>query len=167
MDRRMNKTGLKEVHKDDDYLMTGTHDAADAATTLWDKGADFIANGVMIGLFIENETEATSGYVKTVTEDEITVDGIVGTLITDFVTTTEDWITEQGVEWEDNILTWNRDDVYKIYKSSMKGSIISSDWVDRSRGWVTDPEELERGWRKSDIDEDWDGRKIFSSGQPE
>lgn len=162
----MNITGLKVTHKDDDYLTTGTHGAADAATTLRDTDADFIANGVMIGLFIENETEGTSGHVKTVTESEITVDGIVGTLSSDFVTS-GDWTTDQGVEWADNIITWNRDDVYKIYKTSAKGSIISSEWTDRSRGWRTDPKDMDRGWRKCDIDEDRDGQKIFSQGQPE
>ena len=159
-------TGLKVTHKDDDYLMSGSHGAGDAATTLRDKGADFIANGVMIGQFIENETESTSGYVKTVTESEITVDGIVGTLSYDFVTS-GDWTTDQGVEWSDSLVEWNTDDVYKIYKTSVKGSIISSEWTDRSRGWRTDPKNMERGWRKSDIDLDWDGKKIFGPGQPE
>ncbi len=162
----MNITGRKEVHRDDDYLTTGSHVGADAATTLWDKGADFIANGVMIGLFIENETEDTSGYVKTVTEDKITVDGIVGTLSSDFVTS-GDWTTDQGVEWSDNIVTWNNADVYKIYKTSVKGSLISSIWTDRSRGWKTEPKDMDRGWRKEDVDLDRDGQKIFSPGQPE
>ena len=160
-------TGRKETHHDNDYLMTGTHGGSDAATTLRDVGADFKSCGVMIGLFIENETEATSGYVKTVTEDEIVVDGIVGTLSSDFVTS-GDWTTDQGVEWEDNIITWNNGDVYKIYKTSVKGSFISSDIIDVSRGWRSDPETLIEGWRAEDIDIDRKNPgKVFGPGQPE
>jgi len=74
--------GRTETHKDDEHLLTGTHDAG-TSDTLRNVGADFKAYGVMVGLFVENVTQSTSGHVKTVTADEITVDGKTGTLLYD------------------------------------------------------------------------------------
>jgi hypothetical protein len=130
-------------------------------------GADFKAYGVMVGLFIENVTQSTSGHVKTVTADEITVDGITGTLISNFVTVDNEWTTINGVEWADSLISWTNADTYKIYKTAVKGCLISSEVVDLSRGWKTDPEEMEKGWRKEDIDLDRNNQKIFGPGQPE
>ena len=156
-----------ETHKDDDYLMTGTHGAG-TSTTLRDKDADFKANGVLVGLFIENVTQSTSGHVKTVTETEITVDGITGTLTSDFVTVDNDWTTENGVEWADSLISWTNSDTYKIYKTAVKSCRISSIVVDLSRGWKTDPEKMTDGWRTEDLDIDRNNPgRVFGPGQPE
>ena len=160
-------TGRTETHRDDEYLLTGSHDAG-TSTTLRDIGADFKAYGVLVGLFVENVTQSTSGHVKTVTADEITVDGITGSLLSDFVTVDNDWATENGVEWADSLISWDRSDTYKIYKTAVKGSLVSSDIVDVSRGWRSDPETLIDGWRPEDIDIDRKNPgKVFGPGQPE
>jgi len=158
--------GRTETHKDDEHLLTGTHDAG-TSDTLRNVGADFKAYGVMVGLFVENVTQSTSGHVKTVTADEITVDGITGTLLNDFVIVDNDWTTSAGVEWADSLISWDNSDTYKIYKTAVKGCTISTDIVDLSRDWKTDPANMERGWRKSDVDIDRDGQNIFGPGQPE
>jgi len=133
--------GTTEVHTDADYMSTGTHDRADAATTLHDKGKDFKSCGVLIGSYIENETSGENSKVATVTEDEITTD---------------------------DDITWDNGQTYKIYKTATKGSIISSQWTDVSRGWKTPKKELQRGWKPEDIDldENKPGR-VFGPGQPE
>ena len=165
---RYMKTGQLETHKDDDYLTTGTHGFG-TSTTLRDNDADFVANGVMVGLYVENVTQSTSGHVKTVTDLEITVDGITGTLTSDFVTVSNDWTTENGVEWAGSLISWTNSDTYKIYKTAVKGCVISTQWVDRSRGWKTEPKDLdEYGWRKEDTDIDRENPgRIFGEGQPE
>jgi hypothetical protein len=74
-------------------------------------------------------------------------------------------------------LTWDNGDIYKIYKTSAKDSVISSIKTDKSRGWkVTKEDELNSyGWRPedADIDKDANGRLLpknkrpFGPGQPE
>ena len=156
-----------ETHRDDEHLLTGAHDAA-TSDTLRDLGADFKAYGVLVGLFVENVTQSTSGHVKTVTADEITVDGITGTLTSDFVTVDNDWTTENGVEWADSLISWDNSDTYKIYKTAVKGSLLSTERIDVSRGWKSDPETLIDGWRPEDIDIDRKNPgKVFGPGQPE
>ena len=132
--------GTTEIHNDDDALATGTHEGVDSATTLRVKGADFKSCGVIEDLYIENETQSTASLVATVTEDEITTD---------------------------DDISWNNGDTYNIYKTGTKGSFISSVWIDLSRGWKTDPDEMRLGWRYDDIDLDRDGERIFGPGQPE
>jgi len=132
--------GTTEVHKDDEYLMSGTHDGADSATTLRDMDADFKSCGVMDGLYIENVTGSTNSQVATATEQEVTTD--------------------------DNI-SWNKGDTYKIYKTGTKGQVISTEWVDLSRGWKTPKNELIDGWREDDLDIDRDNPgRVFGPGQP-
>ncbi len=132
--------GTTEVHKDDDYLATGTHDRA-TSTTLNAQGADFKSCGVRVGLYIENETQSTNSLVASVTEDEITTD---------------------------DAISWDRDDTYKIYITASKGSIISTEWTDLSRGWKTPKKELVSGWRAEDVDIDRENPgRVWGPGQPE
>jgi len=159
--------GRKTTHRDDDYLMTGTHSAG-TSTTLRNVGADFKANGGLVRLFVENTTQDTSGYIKTITEDEITVDGITGSLTGNFVTVKTGWTTENGVAWEGSLIEWDNADTYKIYKTSLKSCLISSEQTDLSRGWKSDPKTLIDGWRPDDIDIDRKNPgKVFGPGQPE
>ena len=132
--------GTTEVHRDDDYLATGAHDRG-TSTTLHASGKDFKSCGALVGSYIENETSSENSLIATVTEEEITTD---------------------------DDLSWARDDVYKIYKTNAKDGLISTIWTDVSRGWKSDKRELEKGWRKEDLDIDRKkpGR-VFGEGQPE
>jgi|GEM_PF-5918882 len=132
--------GKIERHIDNDYLMTGTHHGA-TSTTLFNKNADFASCGAIDGLYIENTTQSTNSLVATATEDSITTD--------------------------DNI-SWDNGDTYKIYKTGTKNSVISTQWVDMSRGWKTDPAEMIDGWRTEDLDIDRKNPgRVFGPGQPE
>jgi len=130
--------GRTETHRDDEYLMTGTHKGA-TSTTLFNRKADFASCGAFAGLYIENVTQTTNSLVATATEEEVTTD---------------------------DSISWDNGDTYEIYKTAAKDSFISSERVDLSRGWKSDPETLERGWKKEDIDLDRDGKNIFGPGQP-
>ena len=105
------------------------------------SGADFKSCSALVGSYIENETSSENSLIATVTEEEITTD---------------------------DDLSWARDDVYKIYKTDAKDGLISTIWTDVSRGWKSDKRELEKGWRKEDLDIDRKkpGR-VFGEGQPE
>ena len=131
--------GRTETHRDDEYLMSGAHDGATSAT-LRNKNADFASCGAMAGLYIENTTQSTNSLIASASELEITTD---------------------------DSISWDKDDVYEIYKTGTKNSFISSQIVDLSRGWRTDPKDMDRGWKKEDIDIDRDkpGR-VFGPGQP-
>ena len=132
--------GTAEIHRDSDYLATGTHDGA-TSTTLRDVGSDLKSWGVRADLFIENETQSTSSVIATVNEvSEITTD---------------------------DAISWDNGDTYKIYKTGTKNSLISTQWTDLSRGWKTDKDEMIKGWRSDDKDLDRKGEKVFGPGQPE
>jgi len=109
-------------------------------TTLRNVGADFKSCGAMAGLYIKNTTKDINSLIATVTEDEITTD---------------------------DDLPWDSLDVYEIYKTATKDSFISSDVVDVSRGWRSDPAKMNKGWRFEDEDLDRYNQKIFGPGQPE
>ena len=132
--------GTREVHRDSDYMATGTHKGADSSASLWDKGKDFKSCGVAVGLAIYNTTQSTNGLVTAVTEDTVT----------------------------DDTNTWDNGDTYETYKTAAKDGLISSIWTDVSRGWKSDKRELQKGWRKEDLDIDRKkpGR-VFGEGQPE
>lgn len=136
--------GVRETHRDNETLATGTHDGADSSSTLREIGADFKSCGVYAGLAIYNDTDGSNGLVTDVTEDEVTC------------------TLSGGVNNH-----WNNGDTYSIYKTGTKNSIISSIWTDRSRGWKSDKDNLDRGWRPEDVDLDRDTRHIFGPGQPE
>lgn len=158
--------GTLEIHRDTDYLASGTHTGissgvlvidgqtvyidgetitiggagAAGSPTLEDKTYEFRSNGIIPGQYIENVTQSTNSKIATVTEDQIT--------------------TEDDIAWQNG-------DEYKIYKTSTKGGIISSQWVDLSRGVSSDRKKLVGGWFEKDIDIDDRGRKnIFGPGQP-
>jgi hypothetical protein len=109
-----------------------------------DKGACFRSLGIDpdLGLYCENETQGTGGYVTAADEDTVTVSGV----------------------------TWEYGDTYSIYKTATKDSFISSVWCDVSRGFkINHPDEINKyGWRREDWDIDDRGRKdVFGPGQPE
>jgi hypothetical protein len=132
--------GSREIHRDDDYLATGTHKGADGAASLFDPGKDLKSCGVIVGLAIYNTTQVTNGLVTASTEDTVT----------------------------DDTNTWDNGDTYEIYKTAAKNQVVSSIWTDVSRGWKSDKKELQKGWRAEDLDVDRKkpGR-VFGPGQPE
>jgi len=135
--------GTSEVHRDDEPLITGTHDGASGSTTLRDMSRRLRSLGARAGLYIENETQATASLIATVTDNTMEI-------------TTDDAIS------------WDNGDTYNIYKTASKGSLLSSNWVDVSAGWKTPKGELSRGWRTEDVDIDRDRPgKVFGPGQPE
>ena len=110
-----------------------------ASATLKKKGADFLSCGCEIGMPIYNTTMDTNGLITAVTEDTIT----------------------------DDTNLWSNGDEYEIYLQT-KDTFISSQIVDRSRGWRTDPKDMIEGWRKEDLDIDRKNPgKVFGAGQPE
>lgn len=131
--------GSQYVHKDDDYLFTGTHGGSDAAAVLTSLGAMFKTMGATIGVYCENVTQSTGGLITAVTDDTLTVADT----------------------------TWDNGDTYKIYKTSAKNTVISTMMTDRSRGWKADPKQLKNGWFPEDADLDDHGKyKVFGPGQP-
>ena len=121
----------------DNVILTET----EKKTTLRHLGYPFKSLGARPGLAIENETTGEVSTIATASEDG-------------YITTT------------DNI-EWSNGDTYKIYKTATKGSLISTNWVDLSRGWKSRKSELKDGWRDEDIDLDKDNPgKVFGPGQP-
>lgn len=135
--------GRLEVHRDSDYLATGTHRGANG-TTLIDPTANFSVFVAQTGLYIENVTTGEHSTILALNDLEIT--------------------TTDGI-------TWNSGDTYKIYKTSSKNSLISKEWTDSSRGWKSDKRDLVDGWLPEDIDIDRDNdggrKKVFGRNQPE
>lgn len=149
-----------EVHTDSEPLFTGTHDGPDGSNYLQSRGAMFKSLGAIVGVAVENETQGTIGNAALITEEEV-VAGTGGSFPYTF-----------PITFGTNV-QWNNGDTYNIYKTSEKGSVISSIAVDKSRGWkVTRKSELDvRGWRPADrdIDVNEDGYRIdvFGPQQPE
>ena len=132
--------GTTEVHRDNEHMATGSHKFA-ASTTLTDPGADFKSCGVRVGLYVENETAGTNSHIASVTEDRITTD---------------------------DSLVWSYGDVYKVYKTATKGSTISTQWCDLSRGWKVPKRDLIEGWKAEDIDIDRENPgRVFGQQQPD
>lgn len=134
--------GTIEVHKDDDYLCKGTHDGADSAAVLRDLTYHFESVGVVasLGQYVENVTQSTAGNITAVDGNTVTVDGV----------------------------TWDNGDEFKIYKTATKNQVLSSVWVDLSRGWKTDRDELIDGWKPEDIDPDRKNPgRVFGPNQPD
>lgn len=139
--------GTTEIHRDSDYLAYGKHRGADSATTLWagdyfaKQSLDLESSGVSDDLYIENDTAGTNSLTKTVTGDKVTTD---------------------------DDITWDNGDVFYIYKTATKNQQISTVWTDLSRGWKTDPDEMQDGWRADDVDLDRENPgRVFGPGQPE
>lgn len=138
------KVASREVHKDDSYLMTGTHAGADSSSTLYVKGAMFRALGVdpSLGQHVDNTTQSTSGAVTAADNETVTVSGV----------------------------TWDYGDTFEIYLTDTKNSFISDTWTDVSRGWkINDKKDVgDDGWKNEDRDLDYHRRyKVFGPNQPE
>ena len=133
--------GSPEVHRDNDYIATGTHQGGTNDASLNDPGADFKSCGINgnVGQAIYNDTQSTNGNVTASTEDTVT----------------------------DDTNVWTDGDTYYIYATSEYNSVISTQWIDRSRGWKADKKELDRGWRSEDVDLDRDEPHVWSPGFPE
>lgn len=131
--------GTAEIHTDADYTMTGTHQGASGAASFVHRGYHF-DTFLKLGVYAENVTQSTGGLITAISDHDITVDGV----------------------------TWDYGDTIKVYKTATKGSLISTQWVDVSRGWKTPMKELEDGWRPEDVDLNSDGaREVWGPGQPE
>lgn len=143
-------SGYPTTHIDDvDYpLMTGTHDGADGAAILQDKGADFKSCGVDpdVGQLVKNTTDGSEGAVTAVTEDTITCTLAGGT---------------------NN--TWSNGDTYAILKTGTEDTVLSTQYGDRRFGRkVTHEDQLtEDGYLLDDVDLDQDDDEVFGPGQPE
>ena len=145
--------GTKETHVDDSPLATGTHKRGASSATLVDPGADFLSCGIHGNTgkwggadqqLVKNTTDGSSALITAVTEDEVTAALTGGT---------------------DN--DWDVGDEYEIYVTEEEDSVISSVWVDKSRGWRSDKQQLDRGWRPEDVDLDRDDSRVWGPGQPE
>ena len=136
----------KEIHRDDSPMFTGTHKGASGSATLRDPGAYFKVLGCTgsTELMVENETQGTYGIISVATNDEVqTGSGVF-----------DDYVFPITFP-----LSWDYGDVYNIYKTDSKNKLISSQWVDVSRGWKAEPGKLTKdGHGKIDI---------FGPGQPE
>ena len=133
--------GTSEVHKDTEPLITDAHEGANGAAVFYARDGGFRSNGAHpdLSLYVENETQGTGGALTAATEETVTATGV----------------------------TWDKDDVMNVYKTSTKGSIISTNWVDVSRGWKSRKVDLHEGWRAEDIDIDKNNPgKVFGPGQP-
>lgn len=133
-----------EVHRDDTPFAYGTHKRGDNSSKLVNPGADFLSCGVQTDVLIKNTTDGSEGTISSVSEDEIECTLAGGT---------------------DN--DWDVGDEYEIYLTDTEDSVISSIYTDRSRGWRSDKEQLDEGWRPEDVDLDRDNKHIFGPGQPE
>lgn len=124
-----------EIHRDSEYLATGTHKRLAASSVLNDESSEFKSCGVVVGSLIKNTTDGSEGAITSVSEHQIGVTLAGGT---------NDY--------------WSVGDTYEIYKTATYNSVISSIYTDRSRGWRSDKETLDRGWKKEDVDEDRDNK---------
>jgi hypothetical protein len=127
--------GTRYVHTDSDPLFTGTHDGPDGAGYLQDMGAMFKSLGAIVGLYVENATQGTNDLLVSSTDDRVYTGDIF----------------EDDFPFEFS-LSWDNGDTYNIYKTGTKGSTISGDWVDVSRGWRAEKRELVNGWFPDDVD---------------
>lgn len=130
-----------ETHKDDTPFAFGTHRRGANSASLVDPGSDFKSCGVMVGVLIRNTTDGSEGLITNVEEDEIEVTLAGGT---------------------DN--DWDVGDEYEIYITDTYNSKISAIYVDKSKGWKSDKETLDKGWRPEDVDRD---KHDWSDGFPE
>jgi hypothetical protein len=154
----MSRPAARENHIDSEPLFSGTHKGSDASDTLFDPGACFRSLGVdpSLSLMIENTTTGDTAKVVGATDDAVECESEAGAVFP---------IVLPAVLIG---LTWNRGDGYAIYKTATKNSLISSTWVDRSRGWkVTRNDKIDKyGWRAEDTDIDDRGRStVFGPGQ--
>jgi len=128
--------GVAVVHRDTDYLSTGTQKGS--GTTITDSGRDFKSCGVVAGLAVKNDTASTSGHVVSVTENTVTTDIAFdsGATYRIFKTTT--------------------------YNSVISRHYTDRRYGDK----VTKKTELINGIKPEDRDYDEDRNKVFGPSQP-
>lgn len=129
--------GVAVIHRDTDYLSTGTQKSS--GVTIVDNGKDFKSCGVYAGLAVKNDTAATSGHVVSVTENSVTTDisFASGATYRIFKTTT--------------------------YNSVISRHYTDRRFGDK----VTQKSELINGIKPEDRDYDENIKNVFGPGQPE
>lgn len=128
-----------KVHRDTDYLVTGTQKGA-TGTTVIDTGKDFKSCGVVAGLALKNDTAGTTGTVSSgVTENS-------------FVSS----------------ITIANGATYRIFKTTSYNSKISTHYEDRRAGHkVTEKSQLsDRGYLPEDVDVDESNTHAWGPGEP-
>lgn len=116
---------------DDTPTMSGIHSGTNSSSDLYDRNRDFDVLAT-IGTVCYNTTQDTHGLITATTEDTVTVDGV----------------------------SWNKNDIYEIYKTAKKGSYISGYRITKilGRQWTN--------YHTNDSERDLEER-IFGPGQPE
>ena len=134
-----------QVHRDTDYLATGTHEGATGVMILRKKGADFLSCGIAIGLAIYNDDDESNGLITAVTENTVTCTLAGGTLN-----------------------YWSNGDTYYIYKTAAYNTKLSTTYQCRRCGQkVTDKSELtDKGIHPECEDLDEYENHVFGPGQP-
>lgn len=129
--------GVQVVHRDTDYLCTGTQKGS--GVTITDTGKDFKSCGVYAGLAVYNDTASTTGHVVSVTENAVVTDIAfnLGATYRIFKTDT--------------------------YNSVISKHFTDRRYGDK----VTHQEELVDGIKPRDRDYDETHRHVFGPGQPE
>lgn len=151
--------GRSVLHTDTDPLFHGYHDGPDSSEYIQDFDVRFRELGALVGLVVENVTTGATGTIDSVNGDKVYAVSDSG----EFPYTFPFTFGGGG----GGSLSFDNGDEYKIYKTDEKGSTISYDWVDRSRGWQASPRDLQKGWRAEDVDLDHDRKyKVFGPGQP-
>lgn len=163
----MSRVASREIHRDSEPLITGTHKGSDGSAFIYDKGRNFRSLGAdpVLLLYVENETQSSHGYLSASTEDTLTA--LTPSDEAAFILGAGEFPYTFGETVE---LTWDYGDTYNIYKTISKDKFISDQWQDVSRGWkINNYDEVnEHGWRHDDWDIDDRGRKkVFGPGQPE
>ena len=121
---------VAEIHKDDSSIATGRHDGADGADVLRFTGFGFKSLD-LDGRLIKNITDASSGVISAVTENEVTVTLTGGT--------------------RNN---WNRDDLFRVFLTTIEDTYISTIYTCKRFGQkVLNPLDLVRGIFRADLDE--------------
>ena len=146
--------GTTEVHRDTEPLITGTHKGATDSVLTDTDFSNLRSFGVRAGLYIENVTKGATGTVASVSGNSLTVNWLTGatTPATGDITFGSDNLTfgSDDVYFSEMVggtLDWSPGDIYAVYKTATKNGIISTNWVDLSRGWKSRKKELREGWR--------------------
>ena len=128
--------GVQVVHRDTDYLCTGTQKGS--GTTITDHGRDFKSCGVKAGLAVYNDTASTTGHVVSCTEDAVVTDVAfnLGATYRIFKTTTYNSV------------------ISKHFTDRRYGDKVTHQW------------ELQDGLKQRDRDYDETHRHVFGPGQP-
>jgi hypothetical protein len=141
--------GSTEIHRDSDPLVEAVHQGATGASVFYNGTMRFDVL-VPIGNYAENADTGDYGYVTAVRPNEVEIDWETGGSLT--------FGDEQltfGTEpiYLSESATWSTGNTLKVYKTSVKNSVISTQWVDLN-GMKTPMVELVSGYRPEDLDED-------------